>query len=128
MKILQIMIQIEDDGSIEICDAVEHEGHLWLVPEWRAYPAEGIQKPARMISLEGIEMSVPRADYPADFFLDKPMLRDVLEDPGKSQTLAVLEAPDLSMPLTGVGPLGASFMESLMSSFRRLPGDKAITR
>ena len=99
MKILQIMIQIEDDGCLEIWDAIEYEGHLWLVPQWRAYPAEGIQKPARMLSLEGMPMSVPRADYPADFFLDKSMPRHVLEDPGKSQTLAVLEAPDLSAPL-----------------------------
>ena len=103
MKVLKILIQIEDDGSIEIWDAIEYEGHLWLVPEWRAYQAEGIQKPARMISLEGIAMSVPRADYAADFFLDSPMPRHVLEDPGKSQTLAVLEAPDLSAPLPPEG-------------------------
>ena len=31
MKILHVMIQIEDDGSIEIWDAIEYEGHLWLV-------------------------------------------------------------------------------------------------
>jgi hypothetical protein len=103
MKIFKIVIMRAENGRASMCDAIEHEGKLWLVPEWTAFPSERIQKPARIISLDGLTLTPPGPRYQADFVLQTPMTRDVLEGRGTTGSPVVIEAPDLSVPLPPEG-------------------------
>jgi hypothetical protein len=103
MKIFKIVIQRAEDGALSMCDAVEYEGKLWLVPEWTAFPAERIQKPVRIISLDGLTLSRVGPQYQADFALQNPMTKDVLAGRGTTGSPVVIEEPDLSVPLPPEG-------------------------
>jgi hypothetical protein len=102
-QILRIVIQYADDGALEMCDAVEYEGKLWLVPEWTAFPSERIQKPVRIISLDGLTLAPLASRYQADFALQNPMTKDVLAGRGTTGSPVVIEGPDLSVPLPPEG-------------------------
>jgi hypothetical protein len=82
------MILYAEDGALAMCDAVEYEGKLWLVPEWTAFPSERIQKPVRIISLDGLTLSPLASPYRGDFALQNPMTKDVLA--GRGTTAAPL--------------------------------------
>ncbi len=43
-----------NDGIYEI-DTIEHEGMLWLVPEWLDTPRKGWSRPARIVCLSLLE-------------------------------------------------------------------------
>jgi hypothetical protein len=49
MKIYKTMMSISDDpaggGNIYKMDTIEHEGQMWLVPEWLEKEGEGWKKP-----------------------------------------------------------------------------------
>ncbi len=49
-KILKTMVAIQSEG-IFLCDTIEYEGKLWLVPEWLDNPSKGYSMPARIICL-----------------------------------------------------------------------------
>jgi hypothetical protein len=99
MKIFKIMIQREDDGALFMGDAIKYEDKLWLVPEWTAFPSERIQKPVRIISLDGLPRGPAPPQYPADFFLQRPMTKALLEGQRTADDPVVIEGPDLSVPL-----------------------------
>lgn len=103
MRILAVAVQIEEDGSMFRCDAIDYEGKIWLVPEWLASPAEQVQRPARMICVDGLPTITLSPAYRVDFALHKPIPKAVLEGREKSPSLVVLEAPDLSVPIPPEG-------------------------
>jgi hypothetical protein len=89
-----------DDGKMLLIDTIEHEGDLWLVPEWLATTFPKMHKPARIIRLpkEGLQ------DLGHDFLgsgiharkLDGPIPKAVVD--GTSQSgwpPGVQEAPEL---------------------------------
>lgn len=89
-----------DDGQQVLIDTIEHEGDLWLVPEWLPTTFPKMHKPARIIRLpkEGLR------DLGPDFLgsgihahkLDDPIPKAVVD--GTSQSgwpLGVQEAPEL---------------------------------
>jgi hypothetical protein len=49
MKIFKIVILRAEDGEILMCDAVQYEGKLWLVPEWTAFPANTKASPNNIL-------------------------------------------------------------------------------
>jgi hypothetical protein len=94
MDILKIVFQVSDDGSLMLGDAIRHKGKLWLVPEWRAGPEAGTERPARIISLDGLSLEKPGPQYQADYFLPIPLSKSTLAG-GRAQVLDVIEAPDI---------------------------------
>jgi hypothetical protein len=99
MKIFKIMVQRADDGALFMGDAIKYEDKLWLVPEWSVFPSERIQKPVRIISLDGLPVRSAPPQYPADLFLQQPMTKAVLEGQQTKGGPVVIEGPDLSVPL-----------------------------
>jgi hypothetical protein len=97
------LAQKKAQGAVLMCDAVQYEGKLWLVPEWTAFPAERIQKPVRIISLDGLTLGPVGPQYRADFALQNPMTKDVLAGRGTTASPVVIEGPDLSVPLPPEG-------------------------
>lgn len=102
MKILKTLVMISDDGSIYTCDTIEHEGNLWLVPEWRADSATGIERPSRIIGLHGLPLQKPGPNYQGDFLLPIPLSRATLAG-STAQGLVVIEAPDIARSVGGGG-------------------------
>jgi hypothetical protein len=86
-----------DGGSLFIGDAIEHEGKLWLVPEWLEGPTKGTECPARIVCLDGMPLNKPGPAYQdrVDLVLSTPLHTDILEGRRVSQNPLVIERPDI---------------------------------
>jgi hypothetical protein len=94
MNVLKTVIQQWDDGSILLCDTIEWQGKLWLVPEWLAGPEPRTERPARIIGLHGLMLQKAHPPYQADYMLGTPLSKDTLAG-GTAQGLDVIQAPDI---------------------------------
>lgn len=50
--IFKIALKTAESDELKTCDAIRHEGSLWLVTRWLENRALGIAKPERIIQLE----------------------------------------------------------------------------
>jgi hypothetical protein len=57
MKILRVGLTFSDSGEIGVCEAIEYQGRIWLVPYWVTNPATGAKSPVRLVHLgkDGLE-------------------------------------------------------------------------
>lgn len=100
-KILKVGIGSET-GAIYQCDAIEHEGKLWLVPEWLDVPAQGVTKPRRIIRMDTLRhqpMSNPA--YGMDYILNDCMPTAVLDGtapPEQARQYEIVELPEIEIP------------------------------
>jgi hypothetical protein len=84
-------------------DTIEHEGYLWLVPEWLDAPYQQMRKPARIIRLDkhklqnlGVEPQTHQHLYRLADQLPKAVLDGGAVQQSKPDTpLIVVEAPEL---------------------------------
>ena len=102
MKIYTTMVFIRRGRNTKLgkCDTIEHEGKLWLVPEWLEVPSAEVKTPKRMVCIADLQYQVlkPGAPY-GDFLLKESMPKDVLD--GKTtkhgdKHYLVVEYPGLS--------------------------------
>ncbi|WGF89886.1 hypothetical protein [Marinivivus vitaminiproducens] len=49
-----IVAWVHVGSALRTVETIEHNGVLWLVPEWIEYTADGCMRPLRIISLESI--------------------------------------------------------------------------
>ena len=64
------------------CGAIEHEGKIWLVPQWFEVPAKAVIKPRRIIPLDILqyqEMS-PGSLYKVDFVVNDPLPKALFDE------------------------------------------------
>jgi len=77
MKILKTLFSLEGKGLI-LCDTIEYEGQLWLVPEWiYDTPSKGFSRPARIIQITYLPKSGRFGK--ADYLLQNPVPKAVFE-------------------------------------------------
>jgi len=98
------MVISEDDGSLSAYDTVEHEGRLWLVPEWLEVPTQGMTVPTRIIGLDMSLFQKPSPKYPVDYFLSCPVPKAVFDGQISKQLegkVVVIERPDIKIPAAG---------------------------
>ena len=101
MKILKVGVG-SDGGTIFKCDAIEHEGKLWLVPEWLDGTTKGTVRPARIICLRDLPIENPGAQYrDVHWELRYPLNRDILEGRRLSRKPRVIPEPDIILNETG---------------------------
>lgn len=95
MKILKTLMP--SDEGLFLCDTIEYEGGLWLVPEWiDGIPSKGYSKPARIIQITYLPKSGPFGK--ADFLLQNPLPKGVFEGNVPSElksVYVVIENPDI---------------------------------
>ena len=90
-----------DDGHTYNMTVIEHDGGLWIVPEWIATPYPNMHKPARLIRMDTLphqSLGQIQKEFADQYQLDGPIPKAVLdgETTGTAgQQLDVLEAPDL---------------------------------
>lgn len=103
MTILKAFLTLQggDTPGVHTMDVIEHEGQLWLVPEWFDYHAEGITMPVRIVSLSNIphERTTARGmevvvsfPLPAAVFAGK--LKEDLE-----RKYTIVEKPNIRLPI-----------------------------
>ena len=105
MTFLRTMFGMDDSGEILIADTIEHEGKLWIVPEWLYAQKEGWQTPARIIQVDCLKHQKMPDDYPADLLLNNPMPRAVLDgnpSPEQAKQYVVVERPDIRIQVGGL--------------------------
>jgi hypothetical protein len=95
MAVQKVMVMQKEDGALFKCDAIEHDGKLWLVPAWLRGPAKGTRRPARLICLEGLSLDMARPQYRVDQVLLTPLSGELLRGDRTSQNPLVIEKPDL---------------------------------
>jgi hypothetical protein len=78
-KIFRVFVS--DGNSIFTISAIEHEGKLWLVPHWLESKELGLIMPARIISLENLQVQDLRnmPNLPTDFSVGKPIPKAVFD-------------------------------------------------
>jgi hypothetical protein len=95
MKIFKIIVQIEENGTICACDAIEHEGLLWLVTSWIEGPTRASEQPERIICMSGLPLDRPGPQYQVDWILNMPMSIDVLVGRKTAQNLLWIDRPEI---------------------------------
>jgi hypothetical protein len=100
MRLLKSLVAIGTTGICEV-DTIEHEGKLWLVPEWiDGHPSKGFSTPARAIRID----SLPRSGT-----LDRPVLYDPIPqdvfDGKVTGQFEVVELPNLFVQIGTPGNL-----------------------
>ncbi len=97
MKILKTLIPSET--GLFLCDTIEYENGLWLVPEWiDGIPTKESSKPARIIQITYLPKSGPFGE--ADYLLQNPLPKGVFEGhvpPELKDVYVVIENPDITV-------------------------------
>jgi hypothetical protein len=92
---------VNDEASLHQMQVVRWRGRLWIVPEWIDEPERGLQKPARLICLDGLEHR-DHPDRPFRYSVVAPIPRSVLDGRHPAPQFLgfeVIEAPDVTWPL-----------------------------
>lgn len=85
-----------DGGKVFLIDTIEHEGALWLVPEWVEVIDPPGQEPKRAIRLTGLDYE-PSANPDADFALKTTVSIGILDGttrPEEADGFLVVDRPD----------------------------------
>lgn len=87
----------DDPGYTHRCDAIEHEGRLWLVPYWLRALDGTHRKPERIVGLPPGAFQPADKSQDFDFFVSQPVPRSVIEGhtlPGQER-YTIVERPNI---------------------------------
>src|SRR6266545_1129458 len=91
------------NAKIYRVDTIEHEGKLYIVPEWLDNPLAGWRTPARLICLDGLPYrATPGA--PVDYLLNVGIPKSLFygeSPPQPGELFVVIDAPDIKFPAIG---------------------------
>lgn len=97
-QVRKALISIEGQNEIKSCDAIEHAGGVWIVPEWLVRSDGKQKKPVRMIRLLSVQPTsfaghswIAPEPLPAHLFdLSSPLIQD--------PEFPAVHLPDLLIP------------------------------
>ncbi len=94
----------ETQGTIQKGDAIEHEGHIWLVPIWLDSKTGAWSAPLRLVCLSafpmGAQLQKLESHEEADFLLNYPIpISDFQKEtpPETEHGFQVIEKPSLKI-------------------------------
>ena len=106
-KILKAMVFFADGSRPPgLCDAIEHEGRLWLVPGWIELPDKAARMPARIMPIDLFRyQTVPPSDgQPMDLVVNDGIPIEFLAAeiplPLRSK-FQIVERPNIEIPVGG---------------------------
>jgi hypothetical protein len=76
-------------------DAIEHEGKLWLVPNWLDTPDGKWTMPTRIVRFDNLPHSDLRGRSQIDFVLDGPMPKELFDARTPQPPVAGIEYHEL---------------------------------
>jgi hypothetical protein len=98
MRVMKTAIP-RDDGSQLVCDTIQHDGKLWLVPAWLEEEAtKPYNRPARLIGMSGLKYRSMPMRSEVDFVMEHPVPEAILEgrvQGAQSAPFLILERPDV---------------------------------
>ncbi len=98
----KMRVTIPSGNSIFQCDAIMHEGAIWLVPTWIEVPSERCTKPERIIPLSALQHQMMPSNSPfGNYLVGEPVPDQVLTGtPTLEQMMhyRVQMRPDISFP------------------------------
>lgn len=93
-------VMISSGGSILTIDAIQHDGGLWLVPEWLDTPNQQASRPVRIIRMDTLRHArTPGTGW--DYSISHPVPKSVLEGQSVSTggiQYEVIEYPPIVIP------------------------------
>ena len=97
------MVAFSDGGGeIYKADTIEHEGKMWLVPQWLEAPSEGWKIPERIVLLDSLPHQKTLGSSFGDFVLNSPIPKAVFDGPIQQlqgSGFVVVERPDIRIPI-----------------------------
>ena len=96
-RTIKVNLPIEGDAAFYQCSAIEHEGEVWLVPNWIPLPSKGYTAPERMIPLRQFRHQLFENRY-GDLLLNIELPRALIDGPLSPELKAqfgVRERPQL---------------------------------
>jgi hypothetical protein len=103
MRRFAVLAQGVENGTVYKYDGLEHEGKLWLVPQWLDVPAQGVTKPARLVRFDHLRhQHSPNAKDGIEYVINVPIpiaLFDVRRQLKATNDIECKELPDISFPL-----------------------------
>jgi hypothetical protein len=100
MKILKTRVASAGDNRIFSVDTIEHQGGLWLVPQWTGSTTAGVRRPMRIIRIDLLRYQKP-GPKGYDYLLNDPVPIGILfgqPAPQETQGFLVITQPDMSLP------------------------------
>ena len=93
-----------DDGNTYLIDTIEHEGGLWLVPQWLETTFPNMQQPARIIRMDTLPhnhvgdylFDTNHKTYSLDGLIPKAVLDGATSSLSKPP-LEIVEAPEIAI-------------------------------
>lgn len=104
MRILKTAVTFDDDSDLYYADSIEHDGQVWLVPEWIDAPGQGWKKPKRLICLNTMAHERMETGDGGDFVVTWPIPRSVFDGrvpEGAGTRYIIIEGPDIRVPVAG---------------------------
>lgn len=105
MVVFKTFVPLED-GVYEM-DTIEHEGQMWLVPEWIDIPRKGWSRPARIVCLSLLPHSVMGPQFRCRYAVQNPIPKSVLNgqiQPQLASQYVVVENPEIEAETHSPGP------------------------
>lgn len=103
MKVLRTLVG--SGGGIFMCDTLEYEGGIWLVPHWLLDPVRRVRMPVRIVRMDLLPHQKSTFGG-SDFLLNGPMPRAVLDGVtqfAEGMQYEVVESPPIQIPLPPAG-------------------------
>lgn len=101
MEILKSMVYLDEGAGMLLCDTIEYDGTMWLVPHWVVFLDEGVRKPSRLVRLDRLAHQ-PSSMAGVTYSVNEPLPKGLFQTAKPAQIPArfvVIEAPDLAVPV-----------------------------
>ena len=97
MRVMKTTIQCED-GSQRVCDTIQHDGKLWLVPAWVDDASQPYSRPVRLIGMSGLKYWSMPMHSAVDFVVEDRVPEAILQGTALTEPevpYVILERPDV---------------------------------
>ncbi len=104
MRELKVMVAVDGMDGFSLCDAIELQGGIWLVPKWIESPSEGWKTPARMFLMNLLPHQKMGGDWPNEYVLSESLPKELFDGSDTSKLdirFSVQDAPiAIQIPIT----------------------------
>ena len=99
-EVFQTMVWLQDGSVIDLCDSVEYQGGLWLVPSWLSAPGDKYQYPERIIRFDVLSYAKLSENNEARYLLHHPLPKHLFDGQIPAGVrYEVVEEPDILVPI-----------------------------
>ena|SRR5437588_3682639 len=100
MNIFKTRVASAGDNRIFSVDTIEHQGGIWLVPQWTVSTTAGVRRPTRIIRIDLLRYQKPGPKGYDYLLYDQVPIGILFGQPAPEEThgFVVIAQPDMSLP------------------------------